>query len=504
MKKIIANIIILMFVLSILPVAFAEERSSDTGVSAGANAEVKTSDGSTKETASQGATRESTKERNTKLREEAKIKLEARKQANADKLKALRAEQMTKIEALSAEKSDRISNLSSERLQKIADLDKAQMERLAALNVRNLDKITELKKERLERLAELSQEKLQKISDLDQTDIEKFSTLNRARLNQFANLDKEKLKAELKAIRIVKVKNAEDLDERKISEAKLSELRLNFDKAKERFDKAKGELDDTREKLKEAKAKDNKNETVRNAKDYLLKAADILIAHLEKIKARIQESKNINAEQEAKVVSVIDAKIAEINTIKTEVQAATAKEQIKEAAKKLRNLWTNLNHLVNLYSERVVSARVEGIINRGEVLEKKLDNVLEEAKVKGIQIDVSAEISQFSEKIALAKDKYAQAQAKLSAMLELKAGNATNDQVKAAADEAKSLLKESRDAIKQAHDILKEIVKKIREAYKEADLSKDVEVEVEHGEQGQVENQADVKNETDNEAIVST
>ena len=118
-------------------------------------------------------------------------------------------------------------------------------------------------------------------------------------------------------------------------------------------------------------------------------------------------------------------------------------------------------------------------MNQGIVLEKKLDNVLAKAKEKGIEVDVSAEVAAFSGKIATAKDKYTQAQAKLNAMLDLKAGNATEEQIKTAADEAKALLKEARDAIKEAHDILKTIVKKIKEAMPDADISAEVEVEVE-------------------------
>ena len=112
------------------------------------------------------------------------------------------------------------------------------------------------------------------------------------------------------------------------------------------------------------------------------------------------------------------------------------------------------------------------------MLEKRLDHVLAKAKEKGIEVDVGAEVTAFSEKIALAKDKYTQAQAKLYAALDLKTSNSTEDQIKATADEAKTLLKEARDAIKEAHDILKGIVKKIKSADPKAELSAEVEVEI--------------------------
>ena len=174
-------------------------------------------------------------------------------------------------------------------------------------------------------------------------------------------------------------------------------------------------------------------------------------------------------------------KISEVAQIKAEAEAAATKEQVKEASKKLREIWSRLKHIIDLHAKRLVAARVEGIINKGLVLEKKLDNVLEKAKEKGLDADVSAEMSIFSEKIALSKDKYTQAQAKLSEALDLRSKGeaADSEKIKSIMNEANQLLKEARDALKEAHDALKTIVKKIKGSMPEADLSADVEVEVE-------------------------
>jgi len=365
-----------------------------------------------------------------------------------------------------------------------------RVEKLSSLNVRNVEKIEQLKKERLDKLSKLSEEKLnriadldkvklEKVSDLSEKEIEKLSVLGRARLKEIAEKNPEKLRAELKSLKVIKVNNAEGLARKKLTEAKLEAVKQKFETAKETFKEAKEALKEERSALKEAKEDGDEAATLEHAKKYLLQTADALVSHLEKIKAKVQESSQISDEREAKLVAEIDAQISEITAIKAEIESAATKEQIKGAAKKLRIKWNGLKHLVRVYAERVVSARVEGLVNQGAVLEKKLDNILAKAEENGIDIDVSAEVEAFSSKIALARDKYAQAQAKLESVLDLKAGNATNDQIKAAADEAKSLLKEARGALKEAHDALKEIVKKIREAMPEADLSEDVEVEVE-------------------------
>ena len=134
------------------------------------------------------------------------------------------------------------------------------------------------------------------------------------------------------------------------------------------------------------------------------------------------------------------------------------------------------------------------------MLEKKLDHILEHLDEKNITINVSAEISAFSEKIATAKDKYKQAQVKLAAVIDLKAGNATSEEIRKTADEANALLKEAREAIKDAHDILKDIVKKIKDADSEADLSEEVEVEVEEEDEEDDEDESSTESESNTTA----
>ena len=453
MKKTIALAMIAIFIFSLTPLAFAQDSTSDTNAETSAKSSSDTSGTST----------------NAKIKATARVRADKKEDAK-DKLEAMK-------------------DKNQERLQKIADLDKAQIERLSRLEVKNVDKIAQLKKERLERLTKLSEEKIQRISELDkdklekvtdlnETELNKFAALGRARLNKLTQEDTAKIRAELKNINIMKIKKAEDLDRRKVSDEKLAGLREKFEKSKEKFNEAKDGMEEAKSKLKEAREKKDEKATLEQAKNYLLRTADALINHLEKIKAKVQESKNIPDDNEAKIVAEIDTQIAEINNIKADVQASTTKEQIKEAAKKLRVKWNRLQHLIKLHAERVVAARVEGIVNSGVVLEKRLDIILQKAKEKNITVDVSAEVSQFSEKIAAANDKYQQAQTKLSSVIDMKLGNATNEQIKAAADEAKELLKQARDFIKEAHDILKTIVKKIKESAPDANLSEETEVEV--------------------------
>jgi len=281
---------------------------------------------------------------------------------------------------------------------------------------------------------------------------------------------------------MIKVKTLADLKLRKIDSAKIEEFKEKFEVAKEKFKLAKDELKDAKDKLKEARGKNDKNATLENAKQYLVKISDVLINNLEKIKVKVQENENIPQDRVDSIVTAIDAQIGDINDIKTQAQAATTKEQVKELAKKLRDKWNKYQNFARLYAYRVISARVEGIVNQGLVLEKRLDLILNKTKEKGITVDVDAEVAEFKADIQLARDKFKSAQDKLTQALDLKLQNATNstvEKVKQLTEEAKGLLKESRDALKAAHDVLKDIVRKIKEAMPEANLSEETEVEVE-------------------------
>ena len=114
-----------------------------------------------------------------------------------------------------------------ERLAKIESLDKEQQERLAKVNEKNVEKIAELKKERLDRLAKLSERKLERVSELEKTKLEKIADLNDAEIEKASSLGRERLKmmagknqamlkAELAKLKVVKVKNSEDIRLRKV------------------------------------------------------------------------------------------------------------------------------------------------------------------------------------------------------------------------------------------------------------------------------------------------
>ncbi len=291
----------------------------------------------------------------------------------------------------------------------------------------------------------------------------------------------ENIRENLREARILRVRSAADLNARNISAQRLADLRERYENARERYEEAKEGLQDARQRLRHSLQSGNQTGTFEHAKNYLLRTADALINHLEKIKTKAQENENIPDDKEVEIVAEIDAEIAEINSIKLEIEAATTREQIKELAKKLRDKWRELKHIIRFHTYRIVAARVMGIVNQGLVLEKRLDKILANLNESGIDVDVDQEVEDFKDKINESRDLYKQAQGKLSEVIDLRAAGepADSETIKALLEEARDLLKQSRDALKEAHDLLKEIVKKIKEASPDADLSTETEVEVE-------------------------
>ncbi len=238
-------------------------------------------------------------------------------------------------------------------------------------------------------------------------------------------------------------------------------------------------MEQAREKFAEAKAANNETARLEHSKEYVIRAAEAIVNHLEKLKSRIEESDNIDEERAAELITKIDAQISEVQELKQQAEAATTLEEIKGIAKALNEKWKSLKHFANVYSDRVVAARVKGLVNQGRVLEARLDKILERLEASNITVDVEAEVNEFSAKIAEARDKQAQAQEKLRQAFDLAESRpASNEEIKALTDAAKELLDAARESMREAHRMLTEIVSKIKEAAPGTELDTDEEVEL--------------------------
>jgi hypothetical protein len=234
-------------------------------------------------------------------------------------------------------------------------------------------------------------------------------------------------------------------------------------------------------------------------KNGWLRAAEAIINHLEKVKSKVQESEDLDEKETESIIADINAKIDEINDAKADVEAATTKEEIRAAAKKINVAWKRIKAKSKIHAREVVNGKVRSLVKRSEHLEKKLDRILAEMEEKGIDVEgIDEKVTQFSDKIAEARDKLRQSNEKFK---EAKATGVDEDR-KTLLEEAKALAREAHDDLKEAHDILKEIVREIKASYREADFETDDEddlIEIED-EEDEEEIEDETEDEEENEA----
>ncbi|MBI2134904.1 hypothetical protein HYU09_02860 [Candidatus Woesearchaeota archaeon] len=447
MKKILSLFVLALFLVSLVPIAIADENEDSSGTNMEVREETKIDDDKT-ETRTEIIAANGEKIR---LRTEVEDKDGVTKAEVRSRLEARNATSITK-EEIRARFEDRREELK----EKLRIMDPEKLRRLEALDNVAIDKIAGLSKDEVEKLAALS----------------------RAKQAELAGLDKVRIEERLREIRIKTIRTADDLKERVLTRQKIELSREKFENARERYEEAKEKYQDARERYLAAKDSGDEEAALGHAKEVLLKSADSIIGHLEKIKAKIDENEQISDENAANLIARIDSQISEINTIKEKIAAAETKDQIKEAAKELRNKWKDTEQKARAFAERVVTARVEGVVNQAEVLEKKLDAALAKMEERGIEVDVDAEVAAFSALVQSAKDSFNQAQEKLKQAIDATDRETQKDLVA----DAKSMLEDSRELLKDAHDKLKDIVEKLREAGQELEIDDDDTVEVEEDE----------------------
>ncbi|MFH0868086.1 MAG: hypothetical protein V1831_02130, partial [Candidatus Woesearchaeota archaeon] len=292
--------------------------------------------------------------------------------------------------------------------------DKAAIrQRFEERRVANIEKLTNLDPEKTRRLQALSNVNLEKIAGLNKENIEKIATLSRAKQKELAGLDKEDIQKRLEQIRVRTVNKAEDLKLRVLTRQRVEAAKNNFEKARERYENAKGKYADAKQSYLAAKEAGDEDAVLEHAKEVLLQSAESILGYLDKIKSKIEENENIGDEEATDLIARIDSQISEIEDIKANIETATTADEIREAARALNANWKNTQQKAKAFAERVVAARVQGVVNQGLVLEKKLDNALAKMEEKGIEVDVASEMEDFSSLIAVAREKFQEAQEKL-------------------------------------------------------------------------------------------
>ncbi len=415
MRKIRALLLLAMFVIGMLPVAFAAQ-ASDTG-QVQANSETAPSANDAALTARE------------KIRE--------RLEANQETIQ------------------NRVENRAD-----VLETQKARVDKLVqACAARGVEeaKCREIFGQRLE--------SLQKLAPKLQEKLQQFTALREKRVEKLKELKSDK--------NLAKIKREIGFRARAIEKGKLEGAKAALLVAKEKVMSAKGKLEAAKLRLEKAKlstvckgAPDSedctksKDELRASAKEKVHGDADAIIEHLLNIKAYVEANEALSDEEAAEIIAYLDERITLFKGIKAEIDAAETKDQIVAAAKKLKEAWQEHRQKVNAYAVHVSNSNMAGIIVKSTYLQAKLERVLERMTENGKDTaSVEPLVAQFKEKIELAKSKFDEAQ---KVFVEVKSAAGGAD-ISGKVQQAQGLMKESRTALQDASKLLKDIFQKLKE-----------------------------------------
>ncbi len=228
-----------------------------------------------------------------------------------------------------------------------------------------------------------------------------------------------------------------------------------FDDAKKLFDKANRELRNS----KDPKSQDELKQRTRT---YIDSAIDHMVARLEVVKYRLDlpENKGLFTFDASKN---IDADIAKLEQIRTELQQANTPQQMRDVHKELRGTWNNISLETRYYFEIMLNHRIDNFITKADNVTTRLDKAIERAKSQNKDVtELQNDETQFKSQIADAQG----IQQQISGLLATHSGFASDGTVtdnKAAGEFVRQVDKLQRDSIQKLKAASRQILNFVRD-----------------------------------------
>ena len=325
------------------------------------------------------------------------------------------------------------------------------------------------------------------------TDARKRFDENREDLRKRAHARRAELEQKRKRARVnlerkrdhVKERHKELRDRLHREKKRFHELRDKHKEIKEKRAETRDKFRDAKKHIREVCAEDPesdvcveaKDKAKTNAADHLKSAAEHVLATLERTYERVENS-DLGEDRKAKILAELEASIAEVGAVLgtlDELGEDITREDVKEAAKVLRDALKEVQKGIKHGIGRVASHRIGGVIKKMEKLDTKFDRVIAKLADKGHDVsDAEALKADFSAKLDSAEALHAEAKDLFEA-----------GDHPAAAEKIRAAHKE----LKEAHRILKELVKQIRSSKNGTSALTDVsdEAEEEDSDDGEAE-----------------
>ena len=218
----------------------------------------------------------------------------------------------------------------------------------------------------------------------------------------------------------------------------------------------------TRQQFLQARAKYRKFKNAENkalyeeqARAFLEKTVEVLIKKLEALKNWVANKPSLSESARSAIVAEIEEDINWLKEKKSGIATASP-AQIKEKAREIREYWRKHRIFVKKIIGEIWAYRLDWAIEKFESVSSKIEAKIEELKAMGVDTaNLEAWLSDFNQKIAIAKEKRDKAREKYQAISNL-----------AEADrlfrEAHQFIKEANQYLHSAHRKLVEIIKEMK------------------------------------------
>ncbi|MGC8924123.1 MAG: hypothetical protein ACP5KJ_02950 [Candidatus Micrarchaeia archaeon] len=177
-------------------------------------------------------------------------------------------------------------------------------------------------------------------------------------------------------------------------------------KVQEQYQEASTKWERSREKFSSLNANES-GPAVDAAKTYVSRLIDLMISHIEKLAEKVDKSTVLSEEDKKVMLSELESEIAGIEALKSDVELAETKAELRDVVKQLKDSWSRSRAVLKKHTGLLLVARFENMVNRFESFLERADKRANQLEQKGY------DVSKVREAIANAEQKMAEVRAEL-------------------------------------------------------------------------------------------
>jgi len=269
-------------------------------------------------------------------------------------------------------------------------------------------------------------------------------------------------------------------------------MRKNYAESKPIFQKAKedykGCKDDDSEECEQ-----KRTELKKHSKEFLLNAADVITESLNKLKSKIESSEDLEEDEMAEMLADVEERISEIEDARDLIEnldEESTNEEVREAANTINKAWKKTKAQLKKGVGQLIGAKIKQILFQSENLYDKFTKTSERLADKGQDVsELDALLAEYKENLDNAKEAYNNAEGKWK---DAKDAEDAEDLI----EEAHAYMGRARNYLKETKDTLRQIVNEIKNKNGSLDMVSD-ESEDETEDQAEDEIEAEDEEEID-------